>query len=207
MKTNNTVPKEMYGISRIDCERYNSHAWRVSLSRQGKRYVKNFPDKKCGGKKKALCKATKFRDQFMLKYPPITRREFCNTKRRNNKTGITGVYKYRKTYQLKDGTIKESWYWEANWPDSMGESICKSFAINRFGEDLAKQMAITAREEGLQTVEGIFWAAERGEIQPSSDAANIRIHEANPTPLDLLFPTGTKLGDRKINLTDATHHR
>jgi hypothetical protein len=172
MKTNNTVSTDMYGISRIDCDRHNSHAWRVSLQRYGKRYVKNFSDKKCGNKKAALYKATEFRDQFLLEYPPITRKAFCNAKRRNNKTGITGVYKNRKVYQLKNGTIKESWYWSANWPDATGESICKSFAINRFGEDLAKQMAITARKVGLQTVQGIFWAAERGEVQSNSNAAN-----------------------------------
>lgn len=164
MKKNNGTSKAMYGISRVDDERNNTHAWRVSLSRRGKRYVKNFPDKKCGGRLAALADASQFRDLLLIKYPPITRKEFCESKRRNNRTGITGVYKYSKSYQLKDGSIKEAWYWEANWPNSNGESISKRFSVKRFGDDYAKQLAMRAREVGMQTVEGTFWAAERGNI-------------------------------------------
>lgn len=166
MKTNNGTSKKMYGISRIDNHQYNTHAWRVSLCRRGKRLVKNFPDKKCGGRGKALTQAMAYRDHLLIEHPPISRKEFCDTKRRNNKTGITGVYKYSKPYKLKDGTIKESWYWEANWPNAAGESISQAFSVKRFGDEFAKQMAIRARAAGLQTVKGTFWAAERGKVAP-----------------------------------------
>lgn len=162
----NSMSDEMYGISRIDSERYNAHAWRVSLSRRGKRYVKNFTDKKWQCQDTALQKAKEYRDQLLLKYPPLSRKEFCNVKRRNNKTGITGVYRYSKNYKLKDGTIMESWYWEANWPAKTGESICKSFSVKRYGESLAKRLATQARVDGMQSVRGIFWAAQRGEVNP-----------------------------------------
>ena len=160
----------MYGISRIDDERYSTHAWRVSLVRRGQRHVKNFADKKNGSKMAALQAAIKFRDEVVRQQPPITRREFCDAKRRNNKTGITGVYRYRKTYKLKDGTEKESWYWEANWPGSDGESISKAFPVKRYGEDLAKQMAVRAREVGLSSVQGTYWAAERGDVTTAIEA-------------------------------------
>jgi hypothetical protein len=166
MVKNNGTCKELYGVSRIDCDRQNAHAWRVSLRRYGKRYVRNFTDKRYQCRELALAKAVEYRDQFLLENPPISRKDFCSIKRRNNKTGITGVYKYRKTYELKDGTIKESWYWEANWPDLAGVSISESFAINRFGEVLAKKMAIEARENGMRKVVGTFWAAERGDVTP-----------------------------------------
>jgi hypothetical protein len=170
MDKNNRTCQRLYGISRIDCERQNAHAWRVSLRRYGKRFAKNFTDKKYGDRELALADAMAFRDQFLVDNPPISRKDFCSIKRRNNKTGITGVYKYRKTYQLKDGTIKESWYWEANWPDIDGTSISQSFAINRFGEKLARNMAIEARDLGMQNVEGTFWAAERGSVHAASGA-------------------------------------
>lgn len=163
MNKNNGTSKLMYGISRIDNEQYNAHAWRVSLIRRGRRFVKNFPDKKCGTSEKAFTQAIKFRDQLLVKYPPISRKEFCNAKRRNNKTGITGVYKYAKSYLLKDGTMRESWYWEANWPDQNGQSKSMRFSVKKYGDEFAKQMAIRARKNGLLTVEGTFWAAERGE--------------------------------------------
>ena len=167
MKTNNNTSKDMYGISRIDDDLYNTHAWRVSLCRHGKKLVKNFPDKKLSGNRKALASAKAFRDELLLEHPPISRKEFCNARRRNNKTGITGVYKYCKTYKLKNGEIKETWYWEANWPNAVGESLCKPFSIKRYGAEMAKQMAIRARAEGMKKVEGTFWAAERGEVADS----------------------------------------
>jgi hypothetical protein len=173
LKTNDRTSTRMYGISRIDDDLYNSHAWRVSLCRHGKKLVKNFPDKRFTGKHEALSKAIEFRDQLLLKYPPISRKEFCNAKRRNNKTGITGVYTYCKTYKLKNGEIKEVWYWEANWPDAVGESMCKSFSIKRYGEEIAKQMAIRARAEGMKKVEGTFWAAERGEVAVANYATSV----------------------------------
>ena len=169
MNISDETSNNMYGISRIDCEKYHTHAWKVSLSRHGKRHVKKFPDKKCGGKDKALHNAFQFRDQLLLKYPPITRRDYCDTMRRNNKTGITGVYKYVKSYRLKDGTLKHSWYWEANWPDAEGISVCKAFSVKRYGEEFAKQMAINARGKGLQTIKGTFWAAQRGDLQACSN--------------------------------------
>ena len=171
MKKNNGTCKINYGISRIDSERYNTYAWRVSLIRRGKRIVKNFPDKKCGGRAAAHQKAIEYRDQMLVRYPPISRKEFCNAKRRNNRTGITGVYKYSKRYRLKDGTVKESWYWEANWPDANSESVTACFSVKRFGDELAKQKAIRARENGLLTIQGTFWAAERGEVQAVSTIA------------------------------------
>jgi len=162
-KANNTS-NELYGISRIDNERHSAHAWRVSLRRHGKRHVKNFTDKKYGGSELALRAAKQYRDTLVKEHPPISRKEFCNIKRRHNKSGITGVYTYRKTYTLKDGTVKESWYWEANWPNENGESVSKSFPVNRFGDEQAKQMAINAREQGMRTVSGTFWAAERADF-------------------------------------------
>ena len=168
MRKNNGTSKLMYGISRIDDERQNAHSWRVSLVRIGKRHVKNFTDKKCGGRDTALQEAVQFRDLLLVKYPPISRKQFCNAQRRNNKTGITGVYTYSKPYRLRDGSVKETWYWEANWPNAVGESVSKSFSTKRYGEELAKQMAIRARKNGLQTVKGTFWAAERGEVPITS---------------------------------------
>lgn len=171
MRPNNGKSKVMYGISRIDDYVHRTHAWRVSLCRRGKRLVKNFPDKKHGGKAKALASAKEYRDKLLLQYPPISRKEFSSARRRNNKTGITGVYKYAKRFELRDGTIRESWYWEANWPTERGESAHESFAVNQYGEAVARQMAIRARERGMRALKGVFWASERGEVSEESKPA------------------------------------
>ncbi len=168
--SNNGTSKAMYGISRIDDPDYRTHTWRVSLRRRGERFVKNFPDKKFGGKRPALLAAKAHRDQLLAEQPPLSRKEFATAKRRHNKTGITGVCTFSKSWTLKDGTVRETWYWEANWPTAPGENAHKSFSVTRYGEDVARQMAIRAREEGLRQLEGVYWASERGEVQPYVDA-------------------------------------
>ncbi len=152
----------MYGISRIDDEAHRTHAWRVSLSRRGERFVKNFPDQKWGGKRKALAAAKDCRDQFIQGNPPLSRREFCSIIRSNNKTGITGVYRFSKSFKLKNGQIRESWYWEASWPIGKSRQSHITFSVNELGERRAKQLAIAARRRALEELEGDFWASARG---------------------------------------------
>jgi len=152
----------LYGISRIDDDKHRTHAWRVSLRRKGKTHVKNFPDKKYGGKRKALQLAKHYRDKLIIKYPPLTRKEFANILRANNKSGITGVCWYAKPYYLRDGTKCESAYWEASWPTAMGDSEYTTFSVKKYGEDKARRLAINARRRGLKKVQGIFWASQRG---------------------------------------------
>lgn len=162
----------MYGISRVDDDTHHTHAWRVSLRRRGKAHVKNFPDKKYGGKRSALRLAKDYRDEVVKKFPPLTRKEFASILRSNNRSGITGVYKYAKKYTVADSREIEVWYWEAHWPTERGKSKSASFSINQFGEDIARSMALRARKKGLKEVEGVFWASERGEI----DWPRIRSH-------------------------------
>ena len=162
MKPNNVKGRAMYGISRIDDDVYRTHAWRVSLRRRGKCHVKNFADKKWGGKGHALKQAKQYRDALLREYPPLSRKEFCSILRSNNKSGITGVYKYAKSFTLRDGTIKQSWYWEATWPAQEGEQTHVAFSVNEFGEEMARQKAIRARKRGMQALAGYYWASGRG---------------------------------------------
>ena len=161
-RRNNNTSKTMYGISRIDTEQFRTHAWRVKLVRRGQVYVKNFPDKRFGGKGKALVQARTYRNELLAKHPPISRQEFCSILRRNNRTGITGVYRYAKSFVLKNGTVKESWYWEATWPIGKGRQYHQAFSVNDLGETKAKQLAIHAREDALAAVDGHYWASARG---------------------------------------------
>ena len=153
--------KVMYGISRIDDDHHRTHAWRVSLRRQGKLLVKNFPDKSFGGKRKALKAAKEHRDEVVAAFPPTTRQQMCSIVRRNNKSGIPGVYSYYKSYELKDGTIKKIKYWEADWPVGKNESAKASFSVKTYGERAAKRMAISAREEGVSKINGVIWSSDR----------------------------------------------
>lgn len=161
MATPRRKSRNLYGISRVDDDVHRTHAWRVSLKRQGKTLVKNFPDKKHGGKRKALAAAKQQRDEWVAKYPPLSRKDFAEVRRRHNRTGITGVFKYSKKYTLQSGAIKETWYWEAQWPTDEGDFEKQSFSVSAYGEAIAKQMAITARQIGLEKLAGHYWATAR----------------------------------------------
>jgi hypothetical protein len=150
----------MYGISRIDDEKYRTHAWRVSLRRRHIMYVRNFADNRCGGKRKALRLARAYRDELIRETSPISRQEFSGIRRRNNRTGVVGVCRYAKTYTLKDGTVRHSWYWEAIWPTSPGKSEILRFSVNKLGEARAFNRACAARVRGFKQIEGVFWPCE-----------------------------------------------
>jgi len=154
-----------YGISRFDDDIRMTHGWRVSLRRRGKMLVENFPDKKYGGRQKALKLARQYRDELLRKFPPISRKEVCRIRRSNNKSGIAGVCSYEKRYKLKDGTVKETRYWEATWPGEEGKNVSVNFSVRKYGEELARSKAIRARQRGIEGVEGAFWVSERGVIK------------------------------------------
>lgn len=175
MKEPDKVTKEKYGISRYDDEKRRSHGWRVSLRRHGKRLVENFPDKKHGGRQRALKLAQKYRDELLRKFPPISRKEVCLIKRSNNQSGISGVCTYAKGYKLRDGSYRETWYWEASWPGANGKKVSVNFSVNKYGEELARSMAIRARKLGLDGVKGAFWVSERGVIKTPKKA----VHKAS----------------------------
>ena len=124
-------------------------------------HVRNFADRKCGGKHKALLLARIYRDGIIRKNPPLSRKEYSSIRRRNNRTGVVGVCRYSKGYLLKDGTVRHSWYWEANWPTTPGKNRVARFSVNRFGEAGAFGRARAARALGLKQIEGVFWACDR----------------------------------------------
>jgi hypothetical protein len=152
----------MYGISRIDDPAHRTHAWRVSLRRRGKMLVKNFPDKTYGGKRKALECAQVHRDALLEKHPPLSRVEFANALRRNNKSGVPGVCLVGCKYYLADKTERCLWYWEAIWPTTPGQHESRRFPVAAHGWARAFELACAARRKGLRGVTGTFWAAERG---------------------------------------------
>jgi hypothetical protein len=164
MKHGTVKSEPDYGISRIDDEKQCAHTWRVSLSRHGHAYVKNFTDRKYDGCERALQEARQYRDQFIKENPPVSRKEVCALRRSNNKSGMTGVCTYAKRYQLSNGSVRENWYWEASWPTVRGESAKALFSVNTYGQDMARQMAFNARRAGLAAVEGVFWRCEPGAL-------------------------------------------
>lgn len=61
----------------------------------------------------------------------------------NNTSGITGVGRY-----IDKATGAASWH--AKWNDQSGNSCNKRFSVKKFGESLAKTMAIDARNKAIE---------------------------------------------------------
>ena len=62
----------------------------------------------------------------------------------HNTSGITGV-----AYSPIDNA------WRAIWHNGEGKQRNKSFSVNKYGEDVAKQLAITARELAIDSLKNI----------------------------------------------------
>jgi hypothetical protein len=123
-------------------------------------HVRNFRDKKCGGRRKALLRARAYRNALIREIPPLSRKEFSAIRRRNNRTGVVGVCRYAKPYVLRNGRVRLAWYWEAIWPTQRGESETVRFSVKKFGEAGAFNRARAARVAGCKRIEGVYWPCD-----------------------------------------------
>ena len=77
-------------------------------------------------------------------YPPLTRREYAQIRRRNWKNKIVGV---RRCIKKVKGFEYD--FWEASWSPRPGVVKKRLFSVNKYGDKEAERMALKMREEGL----------------------------------------------------------
>ena len=68
------------GIRRVDNKANRAHAWTVTIQRRGRIFHKYF-----------YKAAVAYRDRLVQRCRPITRREFAEIKKRNNRSGHVGI--------------------------------------------------------------------------------------------------------------------
>jgi len=85
-----------------------------------------------------------------------------HSRQKNNSSGTTGVYK-------KTDTRDNRQYWVAFWNISVGVKQRKSFSVSKYGEELAKQLAIDYRYMMLEKLKdsGIAYAESHGTAKES----------------------------------------
>ena len=142
-----------YAITRIDSERHRTFAWIVTVQRRNQIWRRSFADRSHGGKSKALNAAKAFRDKILRRHPPMSRAEYCQIKRRNNKSGLAGVCRY-VYLEGHDNQTVERGYWLAFWTLAPGLGKRIKFSISRFGEQGALKRARHARKEALAALDG-----------------------------------------------------
>ncbi len=151
-------PAKIYGLT----PRYAGKeivCWSVAISRRGERFAQKFSVANHGGLEEAKAAAIAWRDGVLQRMPAMSLREFGTIVRSNNTSGVPGVY--RSTY--KGFTF---WYALVSLPN--GKSRRRSFAVVKYGEERAKQLAIDARTELLNLKEG--WLVQHPDAFPINQA-------------------------------------
>ena len=147
--------RPMYGITRVDHERSRTHAWRVTIQRQGKVHVGHFSDGVFGSKPKALVAAKKYRDSLLSKFPPLSRKDYCSILRRNNRSGLAGVSYHAEVIETERGPVERR-FWIARLPLEPWRTKLVKFSIAKYGAEEAFRRAVKARMDALEGLSGTF---------------------------------------------------
>lgn len=141
----------MKHIYRIDHAKSRTHSWFVTVQRRRRIYHRQFTDSVYGGKRNALDAAKMYRDGLLMSLAPLTRPEVCRIRKRNNRSGISGVTRI-DTREKSRGRIARRRYWLAQWPIGEGRAKMKKYSIQRYGERGAFQRAVRARRQALKSL-------------------------------------------------------
>ena len=114
--------------------------WTVSVKRQGRDVQRHFFDQVWGGQASSLVMARSYRDAVLRLIPPVTKRQAQTRLRRNNTTGVPGIFARRVKGQIVG--------WIATL-ETPGKRFAKTFMISTHG-DQARDKAIAHRERLLQ---------------------------------------------------------
>lgn len=127
---------ENYGIHREKPKKAkHGTGWRTCIQRRGILVWRNFKDDVYGSSKAALSEARVYRDAIIDALPPMTNKEHAVQLRKNNKTGVAGVFR---------GERSSGPYWEAHIHTAKFTKK-KKFPVSQHGEERARELAIDQR--------------------------------------------------------------
>lgn len=134
-----------YAISRLRSTGGFAY-WAVHFRRRGRSYYRSFYDLRRGGARKALADAIAWRDRQLRSVGALTKREFRDILRSDNRSGVPGVQFIRPGSQPLGS-------WQARMRVSDGKTIAKTFAVGTHGERGAFRLAVAARRRMVESVE------------------------------------------------------
>lgn len=127
---------ETYGLYREQ----KTGTFVVMMTRQGRTVLRRFADTVYGSSEAARAQARAYRDAVIAVLPPATNLERNTRLHKNNTSGMAGVarvrmghsgFAWRATLELKHGARR------------------KSFSVNKYGEERARDLAMAERETWL----------------------------------------------------------
>lgn len=138
----------MKGLIRIDCHVSRTHGWKAVIKRASGEVERLFSDGKHGGPEAAKVAAAAWLSSQWDKFPLIDRSARMAILRRNNRSGMAGVFRWPA-----DGSDVPGAYWAAQWVIEPSQSPKrKKFLISTHGESEAKRLAIAKRKQALQMI-------------------------------------------------------
>lgn len=134
------------GISRIVSDASRTKGWKVSIMRASGVANRLFSDGVHGGSDKAYRAACAWYESILAQLPLATRIGKMAKLRRNNRSGVSGVYRWPASGEDSSGA-----YWAAQCAITpLQKPVRRKFSIAFYGELQAKELAIKARNEFLQ---------------------------------------------------------
>jgi hypothetical protein len=124
----------------------------MTIHRRGRIYNRHFSDGPHGGKRKALQAAKAYRDRLISELRPFTRQDLCSIKKKNNRSGISGVTRVNVMEKGHSGRPFRKVYWDVQWPIGNGKARHKKFSVKKYGEHGAFLRALQARREALKAL-------------------------------------------------------
>jgi hypothetical protein len=118
-------------------------AWKVTIYRDGRTFNRLFSFSRYGGAETARKAADACRDQLLLEHLPKLSRDVRQRIISTNTSGYPGVH-----YRCYTGIA----YWVARTTLRNGSSVTKSFRVEHYGYDRAKELAIRERERQLDSI-------------------------------------------------------
>jgi len=115
------------------------YAWKLDIQRSGKVHIHLFDFAEYGGEAAALDAAEKMRNQLVLKMPQAFTYENRQRLMPHNTSGHPGVYRVQSNHID---------YWRAT-TRIHGYNLSKSFRVDRYGDEQAKELALRERERQL----------------------------------------------------------
>lgn len=135
-------------IHRVDDDQTRTHAWIVRVQRRNRIHQRYFSDSVHGGKRQALATAKAYRETLLRTLPELTRPEVCTIRKKNNRSGVSGVSRHEAPGRTP--TSPRHLFWLAQWPIGGGRAKQRKFSIKRYGERGAYLRAIRARRAALR---------------------------------------------------------
>jgi hypothetical protein len=144
--------KKRRRVSKLKANDYGIHllvgikgprAWKVTIYRDGRTFNRLFSFSRYGGQEAARKAADACRDQLLLAHLPKLSRDIRQRIIATNTSGYPGVH-----YRCYTGIA----YWVARTTLRNGSSVTKSFRVEHYGYERAKELAIRERERQLDSI-------------------------------------------------------